>query len=62
MGIEIKHEERLGRSVVPDLDHPLCSAREEDAGHVSVPRNVVDGRVVGGISLQISANENGQKN
>ena len=55
-------EQRLRCVVIPDLDHPLCSAREEDAGHVSVPRNVVDGRVVGGISLQISANENGQKN
>ena len=39
--------------MVPNLDHPLCGAGEEDGGHVSVPRDVVDGRVVGVVGLQV---------
>jgi hypothetical protein len=39
--------------VVPDLDHPLGATSEEDGWNVLIPGNVVDGRVVRGISLQI---------
>ncbi len=40
--------------MIPDFDHPLGSAGEEDAGDVRVPRDVVDGGVVSRIRLQES--------
>ncbi len=40
--------------MIPDFDHPLGGAGEEDAGDVGVPRDVVDGRVVSRICLQKS--------
>ena len=39
--------------MVPDLDHPLCGTGEEDGGDVGVPRDVVDGGVVGGVGCEI---------
>ncbi len=42
------------RVVIPDLDHPLGAAGEEDGRDVGVPCDVVDGRVVRGVRLQVA--------
>lgn len=39
--------------MVPDFDHPFRCASNEDRGHVLVPSNVVNRRVMCWISLQI---------
>ena len=38
--------------MVPDLDHPLGRASEEDGGNVGVPGNVVDRGVVSRVRLE----------
>jgi hypothetical protein len=43
--------------VIPDLDHPLCGAGEEDAGDEGVPGDVVDRSVVRRIRFQEPAIE-----
>jgi len=43
--------------VIPDLDHPLCGASEEDAGDEGVPGDVVDRSVVRRIRFQEPAIE-----
>jgi hypothetical protein len=44
--------------VIPDLDHPLCGAGEEDAGDEGVPGDVVDRSVVRRIRFQEPAIDN----
>lgn len=40
--------------MIPDLDHPLCRAGDEDGRDVRVPSDVVYRSVVGRIRLKIS--------
>ena len=39
--------------MVPYLDHPLCAAGQEYGGHVLVPSDVVDRRVVRRVRLEV---------
>ena len=39
---------------IPDLDDPLRGAGDEDVGDEGVPLDVVDGRVVGGVGVEVA--------
>ena len=39
--------------MIPDLDHPFCSAGEEDGRDVRVPGDVVDGGVMSLVRLEV---------
>ena len=55
LGNNADHKIFSRRVVIPDLDHPLGCAGQEDAGHERVPGDVVDRCVVRRIGLEIPA-------